>query len=213
MANIQGLLLVGGPYHDGPGARAALTEALTAGSHLDLRVTDDLSVLAAPALASFDVIIIYTTGGQLTPAEEAGLCDFVASGRGCVGLHCATTSFRDSPRYQELIGSRFVSHPPFAEVEVTIVDASHPATAGLDTFRVPDELYVLDYDPAQVQVLATAALGDRVQPSTYVKAWGKGRVFYTALGHDQRCFVSPAFRRLVAQGLRWAVTGANGRAT
>jgi len=201
---IKALLLVGGPWHDGPGMRDELRAALTANAPVDLTVTNDPATLTSPELAANDVVIIYTTGGELTEAQAHGLTDFVASGKGFVGLHGATTSFKTSSDYVKMIGSTFIRHPAFAEVRVKVVDPSHPITQGVTEFVVPDELYMLKCDPADFHLLATAELDGVVEPSAYVKSWGQGRVFYLGLGHDARCLGSEGFRRLAGQGLRWA---------
>lgn len=204
MSQIEALLLVGGPYHDEPGAREALVEALTAAAPVRVTPTDDLSTLASPHLASHDVVIVYTTGGALTEAEARGLDAFVAGGKGLVGIHNAATSFKESRLFGALLGSRFVRHPPFGDVRLTPTDHDHPITRDLIPFTVPDELYVLEHAPDAFQTLATASQGDVTQPSVYVKSWGAGRVFYCGLGHDARCFAAPGFRALVGRGIQWA---------
>jgi hypothetical protein len=217
---IKVLLLVGGPHHDPPGARRALREAIEAGAPpgcaFDLAMTDDLSVLESDALGHADVVANYTTDQQLTSAQAARLLIRVTDGTGFAGIHSATVTFRETEDYGSLIGSVLVRHPRFGEVGVRITDADHPITRGLSDFSVPDELYVIrsvrgDFD--RYRVLATAEathrrdpaeMRDGVQPSTYVKSFGTGRVFYTGLGHDQRCFETPHFRTIVGRGIAWA---------
>ena len=52
---------------------------------------------------------------------------------------------------------------------------------------------------------STATRADREEPWTWVRTQGKGRVFYTAWGHDQRTWGNPGFQDLVERGIRWAV--------
>lgn len=201
---INALVLVGGKHHDQPGAREALREALTSRGGVRLTITEDLSMLANPSMTEYDVLVNYTTGATLTPEEERGLLDFVSGGKGFAGIHCATVTFRESAAYDEMIGSRFIKHPPFGPVNVSITDADHPITHGIGAFSVLDELYVLDCDPRHVHLLARVSAGEVDQPCTYTKQYGQGRVFYTSLGHDPRCFISEDFRTIVHRGLRWA---------
>jgi len=202
--HIRLLVVVGGRYHDEPGARDELAAAISAYCDADATITDDLGVLAEVSGSAVDVVLIYTTGRELDQAQETSLLKFVAAGGGFVGLHGATTGFAQNPRYRQMIGSVFLRHPKFDELSVTIDDRSHPITRGVTDFTVPDELYVLDADLSSLHVLATSRLGDLAQPTAYTKAYGDGRVYYLALGHDARCLRLDQFRRLLGQGIAWA---------
>lgn len=205
MRAIKALLLVGGPYHDRPGMRRQVVEAIQAHGGADLTTTDDRGILGSPELSQYDAVVVYTTGGKLTPVEERGLTQFVASGKGLVGIHGANTSFNANPSYVDMIGSRFLRHPPFADVTVEVLDPDHPITRGIGAFTVPDELYVLECDLGAVHLLATARIGNEAQPSVYTKSWGDGRVVYVGLGHDNQCLSAEPFRLLAGRGLRWSV--------
>ena len=201
---IHTLVVVGGRYHDEPGAREELAAAISAYCEAELTVTDDLTVLTGLADGDTDVVLVYTTGRELDAAQEAALVAFVASGHGFVGLHGATTGFKQNAVYAEMLGARFVKHPPFADLAVSIDDPAHPITRGVDAFVVPDELYINEGDVSRVGVLATSRLGDLTQPAAYTKPYGDGRVYYLALGHDARCLRLESFRRLLGQGITWA---------
>jgi type 1 glutamine amidotransferase len=198
------LLLVGGLHTRQPGATDTLTAVLTTGGFLDVHVTDDQVLLTPERLAEVDVLVNYYTGPGLTEAQLGALLDFVAGGKGLVGIHNAADSFKNHPAYIAVLGSRFRGHPPFGTVQVEIVDHEHPITQGLDSFLVPDELYLLDHWPEGVQLLARASKDGQVQPSTYVKHFGSGRIFYCALGHDRRSHEHPVVGRLYRRGIQWA---------
>jgi type 1 glutamine amidotransferase len=107
-------------------------------------------------------------------------------------------------RYIDLIGGRFVHHPPCQEFQVEIEERDHPITRGIENFKIIDELYVLDRRPRDAYILATARWEDRPQPLIYTKS--RGGVIYNALGHDQAAYDNPAFIRLVVQGIQWAMS-------
>jgi type 1 glutamine amidotransferase len=86
---------------------------------------------------------------------------------------------------------------------VQIEDRAHPITEGVDDFDVDDELYMLAWDPS-VHVLAIVEWYEKRLPVAWTHTYGDGRVFYTALGHDERAFATPAFLRLLVNGARWA---------
>lgn len=206
MASVKALVLVGGSYHDEPGAREELLAALGAYADAELTLTDDASSLSASRLSEFDVVVVYTTGGKLSDSEEQALAEFVRGGKGLFGLHGAAASFKENRLFHEVLGSTFVEHPPLGEVSVEVRHPSHPITAGVPDFSVADELYILDYDPEEIELLTTARLGpsEEAQLSAYTRALGAGRVFYLGLGHDARCLRAEPFRKLAGQGLMWA---------
>jgi type 1 glutamine amidotransferase len=73
-----------------------------------------------------------------------------------------------------------------------------------------DETYVhTKHNPVNRTVLEVRRENGHDEPWTWVRTYGKGRVFYTAWGHDQRTWSHPGFQQLVGQGIRW--TMATGR--
>ncbi len=198
------LLIVGGPFHDGPGAREILQGVLSSGGLLDVTVTDKREVFAPSTLAGYDAVAIYTTGPGLTDAQLGALLDYVAGGKGLVGIHSAADSFKEHAAYLAMLGSRFVSHPPFGDVQVNVADQQHPITRGMGNFAVQDERYVLELQPEGLHVLATAAKDGKAETSMYVKQFGGGRVFYCGLGHDRQSHQDEHVGRLYRRGLQWA---------
>lgn len=204
MAEIKLLLFTGGEIHDYKGCGEAILDALKQAGHFDItRIEDDLSALESPKLDPYDVMVFYYTVGAITNAQKDGLLNFVASGKGFVGVHSAADSFRDCPEYRAMIGGWFVTHPHYRRYQVSVVDPEHPITKGLEEFFVTDEQYILDYDP-RVRVLCSALWKGQAMPVTWTKSWGKGRVFYLALGHDPQACRDDNFRLLLERGTLWA---------
>lgn len=172
----------------------------------EVYMSEDLEVLASPGLtAAYDLLVNLTTGRRLTPAQEAGLLGFVRGGRGLCGIHNATDTFKDSAAYISAIGGRFLHHPPQLDIEVEFVDADHPVTRGLPAFRLRDELYIMEWDPGRVHLLAeTRSHEGRAVPLAWVREEGAGRVFYLSLGHNRSTYDVPEFREWVGRGARWA---------
>jgi len=89
---------------------------------------------------------------------------------------------------------------------VRIVNRDHMITRRLNDFRITDELYLLDrFDATSVDVLATATWRGKDHPVAYTKPYGKGRVFYCALGHDERAFLDRTFQTMTTRALDWAL--------
>ena len=206
MAKIKPLLFTRGKIPDYKGCGEVIYDALKQAGHFDIaQVEDDLSALEAPKLDPYDVIVFYYTVGTITNAQKNGLLNFIASGKGFVGIHSAADSFRDCPEYRAMVGGWFVTHPHYRQYQVSVTDPEHPITKGLEEFFVTDEQYILDYDP-RVQVLCSALWKGEAMPVAWTKNWGRGRVFYLALGHDPQACQNDNFRLLLERGTLWAST-------
>ena len=119
-------------------------------------------------------------------------------------LHCASFCFLNSPEYIALVGAQFQKHGT-GEFETTVVDPDHPIIKGLEPFRTWDETYVhTKHNTKDRHVLQTRDDQSGSEPWTWTRTHGKGRVFYTAYGHDARTWGHPGFQDLVERGIRWA---------
>jgi len=199
---VRTLLLVGGEIHDFRGVGKELERILREdGSFQVEKVEEDLSVLQN--LQGYDVVVFYYTVGEITDPQRDGLSNFIKEGGGFVGIHSAADSFRDDPAYRAMIGGHFVTHPRFRTYQVSIVDTDHPITRGLEEFMVEDEQYILSYD-RRVNVLCTALYKGKAMPVAWTKDWGKGRIFYLALGHNPQACRNETFALLLRRGTAWA---------
>ena len=135
----------------------------------------------------------------MDPEPEQALLDFVAGGKGFVPLHCASGCFRHSKKYIELVGAQFKSHGT-GVFRTRIAEKDHPVMKGFEGFESWDETYVHKKHNKNRTVLSYR---DK-EPWTWVRTHGKGRVFYTAWGHDHRTWANPGFHDLVERGIRWA---------
>jgi type 1 glutamine amidotransferase len=160
-----------------------------------------------------DVVIFYTVGMELGPAQEKALQAFVEDGGGLVAIHGASASFGNSAVWTRLIGARFAGHAPgLYPLPVEIVDRQHPITAGVADFVVTDEEYCHTF-PDGVERHVIARFRERPANSkdpngnrdvAWTREAGKGRVFYTALGHDEQSWSNPAWQRMMVQGILWS---------
>jgi type 1 glutamine amidotransferase len=181
------------------------------GKYLKVERAEALEALAAPNdLSQFSVIIPNWTMGALPPEAGKGLFEAVRGGIGLAGIHGGMgDAFRGNTDYEWMVGGHFVGHPHVGDYAVSIVNADHPITQGLPrTFPYRSEEYYLLTDPAN-EVLAEAAYvhEDRkcMMPVAWTKRWGKGRVFYSSLGHDPKEFTEfPEAFELAIRGIRWA---------
>lgn len=194
---------------------AELFAALLGDRGFEARVANDLQVYTdMDYLQSLSLIVPIWTMSQITKEQEAGLLDAVKSGVGIAGWHGGMAdSFRTNTEYQFMVGGQWVAHPDnIIDYEVNIVNHDDPITHDIPDFRIHSEQYYLHVDPSN-DVLATTTFRDRVSapwvngavmPVVWKRRWGRGRVFYSSLGHVRADFDVPEAREIQLRGLLWA---------
>ncbi len=197
------VLFLGDNGHHQPEDRAAQLMPVLENRGIEVTYTEDLDALNPENLAKYDALIVYANIDEIGQAQEKALLDYVAGGGGFVPIHCASFCFRNSPEYVALVGAQFLKHGT-GEFDVTVVDPDHPTMQGLEPFHTWDETYVHTKGNEDRHILQVRPEGDGAEPWTWVRQQGKGRVFYTAYGHDARTFGHPGFHDLVERGIRWA---------
>lgn len=201
-ATIRALFL-GDNGHHRPADRFKQIEPVLSKKNIEFTYTESLEDLNPGKLAGYDCLVIFANHTKISPEQEKALLDFVAAGGGFVPLHCASYCFLNSPKYIELVGAQFKSHGTGVFKE-TILNSNHPVMAGVSPIESWDETYVHTKHNTNRVVLAERRDDKGAEPYTWVREHGKGRVFYTAWGHDQRTWSNPNFLALVENGIRWA---------
>jgi putative membrane-bound dehydrogenase-like protein len=197
------VLFLGDNGHHRPADRFKDLEPVLAGRQMELVYTDSLDALTPANLAGYDCLLIYANHVRIEPAQEQALLGFVQEGGGLVPIHCASFCFLNSQRYVTLVGAQFKSHGTGVFQE-TILQPGHPVMTGLEPIESWDESYVHTRHNPDRQVLAERRDGDAAEPYTWIRQHGRGRVFYTAWGHDGRTWTHAGFQKLVENGIRWA---------
>jgi hypothetical protein len=191
-----------GPH--APAERAAQLVPALASRDIDVTYTERVDDLNPQNLKRYDAVIVYANIDAIRPEPLKALLDYVEGGGGFVPIHCASFCFRNAPQYVALVGAQFQRHGT-GTFDTKVVDPEHPIMKGLEPFRTWDETYVHTmHNPRDRAVLQVRAEGDHEEPWTWVRTQGKGRVFYTAYGHDNRTWGHPGFVDLVERGVRWA---------
>ena len=194
------LLFLGDNAAHKPAERFRQLEPAFADRGIKLVYTDKADDLNPATLAKYDGLMLYANTTKITPDQEKALLDYVEGGKGFVPLHCASFCFQNSPKFIALVGAQFKSHKT-GTFRVTNTAPDHPVMKGFGGFESWDETYVhAKHNTEGRTVLETR----EDEPWTWVREQGKGRVFYTAWGHDQRTWANPGFHNLVERGVRWA---------
>lgn len=171
---------------------------------VNLTYTTDPNDLNEENLARYDGLIIYANHDSITLSQEAALKSFVESGKGLVPLHSASGCFMNSEWYIKVIGGQFASHGN-GTFTGRILKPSHPAMKGITEFTTTDETYVHQKLNPDIEVLMEREGNGKNEPYTWVRNEGKGRVFYTAYGHDDATWKNHNFLKMVRNGVLWAV--------
>ncbi len=184
-----------------------------------------LNKLSPENLKGYDVVIFANTTGDLPLPDPQGFIDWVKAGHGFVGMHSASDTFHGFRPYIEMIGSEFLTHGAQVGVEASNQDSNHPACKHLPpNWAVYDEIYIMkNFTRATVHGLLgldkhpnTKVPGDH--PVAWCKEFGKGRVFYTSLGHREDVWdeewskdrknskeVAKAYQQHILGGIKWAL--------
>ncbi len=198
------LMVIGGPHHPFEACAEIARDLLDRSGRYELTVTDDRDALAG-SLDGYDAVMIYTCGGTFSDAAQRSLLDYVRAGGGLVAVHSANAVSDACTDYIRLVGSQFDTHPRDHQFEaVRVVDDTHQATTRLSDFSMDEELYILKNVREDVRVLADTMVASRRMPVLYARNEGKGRVFYTALGHGEQQWRVSSFQRSLLHGLDWA---------
>lgn len=195
-------------------ARQVLANLAASTGEFTVTATEDLSAIGATNLNRFDVIFFALTSGELalTGDQKAALVNFVADGKGFLGVHSATDTLYQWPEYGHLVGAYFKEHPWTQQATVIVEDQAHPATMGLgERFSLVEEFYTFRENPRpRVNVLlrldaaSVGSAGD--YPLAWTHSYGNGRAYYNALGHFSSTWNDPRFQRQLVGAIRWAAS-------
>ena len=150
-------------------------------------------------LAKYDAVLIFANHQDITPAQLTALTEYVEHGGGFVPVHCGSACFKKTDGYIALVGGQIEGHGE-GTFTARVTEPEHPTMQGYRPFETWDETYRHHRMTDDLTILQKN--GD--EPWTWVRTQGKGRVFYTAHGHDERCWHQDGFQELLTRGLRWA---------
>jgi type 1 glutamine amidotransferase len=198
--------------------------------------SEDESDFEPGKLRAFDaVLMLNTTGDCLRPKGDnmqevdkreemlkRSLVDFVAGGKGLLGIHAATDTYHGWKHYNQMMGGVFAGHPWTKKVPVKNLEPAHPLNTmfGGKDFEIYDEIYQFTLTSAlpterkfllalDTSKMRDARLGIRKEAGPYAISWvstyGKGRTFYCSLGHREEIYCEPAILKHYLAGIQYAL--------
>jgi len=176
----------------------------------------------AKNLNDFDAVLFYTGGTlEMDDRQKADLLSFVHDdGKGFIGVHSAAITFTNWPEYGEMLGGYYDEHPWGTFAAPIIVE--DPAFPGMGqwkkSFTLQDEIYqVKNFSRENTRVLmrldadkldltnARVHRKDKDFAVTWAKMYGKGRVFYSSLGHVESNWDMPEMQAMFTGAIKWAM--------
>lgn len=217
------LILSGANNHDWKTTTPALKKILEGSGRFSVEVTENPAECTADRLANVDVIVSNWTawpdveGRPWGPDAEKAFLDFVRNGKGVAFFHASSAALHTWPEFQQIVGATWelnvTAHGSYHAFPVVIADPDHPVTHGMQNFAIKDELWHRMKAQPNIHVLAKAFSSKESsgtgewEPVAICTEFGKGRGFYTALGHDAAAMQNVAWQALMARGVEWAATG------
>ena len=175
-------------------------KAMVASLGYRTRFLDGATELTAARLRGAGAVVFLNTSGELhlDAAGQRRLLAYVRDGGAFVGAHAAADTFAKSAAFHRMLGADFLGHAPAGPGRIDVVDRAFTATRSFD---ITDEFYRFRSRAKRHVVLREHGAG----PLAWWRRYGRGRVFYNALGHFPATWSEPHQRRLMADGIRWAV--------
>lgn len=178
-------------------------------------------------LDQYDALVFYTCADlsqpsvQNTPPMSADgkrrLVEAVAAGKPFIGLHSScywgAEAAADDP-YLAMVGGEFISHGAQQEAAMRVVSPEFPGAGGLnESFRLLDEWYAMKDFAKDMQVILVQETegmqGGMYQrppfPATWARMHGKGRVFFTSMGHREDVWTNKIYQQILLGGINWAL--------
>jgi type 1 glutamine amidotransferase len=207
------MIVWGGWVGHEPEQGAKIVRGLLEAEGFTVRVETSTAAFADPAIADLSLIVPIYTMAKIEKAEVAGLVHAVENGVGLAGYHGGMgDAIREMPDYQFMCGGQWVAHPGnVIDYRVNITKPDDPIMAGISDFPYHSEQYYMHVDPANEVLATTTFSGEHapwikgvVMPVVWKRHHGRGRVFYSSLGHVAKEFDVPEMRTIFTRGMLWA---------
>ena len=212
----KALITWGGWDGHEPEQCAKIAEDILKTENYDVELVNTLDVYCdEEKMSALDLVIPIWTSDNISTEQEAGLLKTIKSGVGVAGWHGGMAdSFRNNTQYQWMVGGQWVAHPgDIVDYTVNIVKKDDPVVAGLNDFKMHSEQYYMHTDPGN-KVLATTTfngkdgdaewIAETIMPVVWKRKYGKGKVFYSSLGHVASDFNVFEVKEIIRRGMIWA---------
>jgi type 1 glutamine amidotransferase len=214
----EAMIVWGGWAGHEPEQGAHIVADILKANGFTVHLENTTKALAHPSLATMNLVVPIFTMASVEKGEVDNLTTAIESGVGLAGYHGGMCdAFRGSPEYQFICGGQYVAHPGdeskdyMINYTVNVTKPDDPIMKDIKDFPYRSEQYYMHVDPSN-EVLATTTFTGKygdwlegvVMPVVWKRRHGKGRVFYSALGHVAKEFEVPEMKSILTRGLLWA---------
>lgn len=209
----EALIVWGGWSGHEPEACAKIVRDILEEDGFKVHVHDTTEAFADGGIKEMSLIVPISSMSKIEKEELNMLTAAVKGGVGLGGFHGGMCdAFRDAPEYQFMTGGQWVAHPgDIIDYQVDITRPDDPVMEGIESFPYRSEQYYMHVDPSN-EVLATttfsgehaAWIDGTVMPVVWKRRYGKGRIFFSSLGHVSSEFEVPQMKTILRRGLAWA---------
>ncbi len=209
----EALIVWGGWDGHTPERGAGIVADMLRGHGFEVYIENTTEAFADPALKDLSLIVPIYTMSTIEREELTNLCQAVESGVGLGGYHGGMCdAFRNEVEYQFMTGGQWVAHPGgIIDFTVDIARPDDPIMQGIEGFPYRSEQYYMHVDPSNEVLATTTFSGHHApwiegvgMPVVWKRHHGKGRVFYSALGHVADEFAVKPMAEILRRGLLWA---------
>jgi type 1 glutamine amidotransferase len=209
----KALIVWGGWEGHEPEAGAKIVSGMLQDEGFAVDVQKETSAFLDPSLSEFSLIVPIYTMSTIGKEELEALEIAVRGGVGLAGYHGGMgDAFRNEPLYQFICGGQWVAHPgDIIDYRVDVIRPEDPIMTGIGNFAYRSEQYYMHVDPSNEVLATTTFTGEHaewidgvVMPVVWKRRHGRGRVFYSSLGHAASEFNVPEMALIMKRGLLWA---------
>ena len=209
----EALIVWGGWSGHEPDKGAKIVSEILEGEGFKVYVETTTEAFADPAIRDLSLIVPIYTMSKIEKEEVQNLTKAVEEGVGLAGYHGGMCdAFREAVDYQFMCGGQWVAHPGnIIDYRVDVAKPDDPVMADIKSFPYRSEQYYMHVDPSNEVLATTTFTGEHAwwikgvtMPVVWKRRHGKGRVFYSSLGHVSKEFEVPEMKTILHRGMLWA---------
>jgi uncharacterized protein len=209
----KALIVWGGWAGHEPEQGASVVAEMLRQDGFDVSMETSTEAFGDPKLRDFSLIVPIYTMSKIAKEHAVNLAAAVEAGAGLAGYHGGMAdAFRDCVEYQFVVGGQWVAHPgDIIDYRVEIARPDDPVMQGIEGFPYRSEQYYMHVDPSNEVLATTTFSGEHASwiegvqmPVVWKRRHGKGRVFYSSLGHVASEFAVPEMKTILRRGMNWA---------
>jgi type 1 glutamine amidotransferase len=173
-----------------------------------LTCTEDYNILTSEHLRDYDLCILYVDcwGKMVGKAFTHNLYNFIKDGGGILIIHNGI-SLDSNIEYAEMVGAKFLGHPPRAKLTVKSTGSNDYIMDGISEFEIEDEPYRFEmFNNSEKSIFMIYYHEGKTYPAGWTRQIGKGKLVYIMAGHDTKSFENVAYRKIILRSGLWTLS-------